>query len=263
MPTATPKQTLALYGVKTPECSVVNFPTNLHPKLISAWAEFIATDTAVALYNRYPGDQYRGMLEVVTAFISMCLKNVGATIFLQRRIDVARDSADRALPEIASMVETGMITPFTRRGLLREFKPLRVNLVPTYEYDERVQGHVPEYIDVYYSVVLMRGGDGKPRDMGRVLRGHSQHWFQLVSVPAKLLSASPVAALKNAAWPRTVEEVARKPASWIEVVEGISAARIEGNVLVFRQRIYPKTIVYCSRTNVARFFKQAIKMLSP
>lgn len=263
MPPVTSKRTLEQYGVKTPECSVVNFPTTLHPKLIEPWATFIATDTALALYGRYPKDPYRGMLEVVTAFISMCLKKVGSNIFLSRRLDVTRDSFDRAFPEIRTAVEDGMITPFTRRGLLKDFKPVAVNFVPTYEFDERVQGHVPEYIDVYYSVVLMRGPDGKVRDMGKVLRSHSQHWFQMVSVPAKLLSASPVAALKNAPWPKTVEDVAKKPASWIEIVEGISAARIEGNVLVFRQRIYPKTIVYCSKPNVARFFKQSVKMLSP
>lgn len=263
MPSIEFKRVLAQYGVKSPECSLVNFPTTLHPKLLELWADFIATDTALALYNRYPADQYRGMLEVVSAFVSKSLKSAGSNIFLQRRLDVTRDSTDRALPEIVQAVRDGMLKPFERRGLMKEFSALKMNIVPEYEYDDRVNGHVPSYIDVYFSAVLKRGADGKARNMSQVLRGNTQHWFQLVSVPSKLLSASPISALKNAPWPRTVEEVAAKPASWVEIVEGVSLARIEGNVLVIRQRIYPKTIVYCSKPHIARFFKLAAKMLSP
>jgi hypothetical protein len=246
-------------GVASNDCSVVNFPTTLHPKYLQAWATFVASPTCYELYNRHT-DADAAMLEVVMAFVASLESKrlrpfIGSVAF-----SAAKLSADKAVRELDDLVRKSLDAFVRQRGILNDFNKVAVNLWPDYDYDKVISAHVPEYVDVYYSVVLRRKGP-KPADMTAALKLRSQHWLSKVSVPSKLLSPTDIPALRNAKWP-SIDQLTQMPSRWVEVVPDISVARAEGNVLVFRTRIYPKTVVYIDHRKISDFFRMAAQRLS-
>lgn len=246
-------------GVTGTESSVVNFPTTLHPKYLQVWASFVSSSVCYELYNRHKTAD-AAMLEIVTAFIAS-LENKRQRPFIGNALfSPARYSADAAVRELDELMKKTLDTFVRQRGVLNAFSKMSVNVWPDYAYDDTIGAHTPEYVDLYYSVVLRRQG-GKVSDMGAVLKSRSQHWFSKVAVPTKLLSPTDIAALRNAKWP-SVDDLTQMPSRWVEVVPDISVARAEGNVLVFRTRVYPKTIVYLNHRKISEFFRLAAKRLS-
>lgn len=250
---------LRVLGVRTFECSVVNFPTALQAKFIHAWADFVSTDQCYELFNSHK-DPEDGMLEVVTAFIAM-LQSRGQRPFATTvPFAPAQISAVNSIAEMHALIRDSVERFISQRGIGQAFAKTAINIWPSYRYDKVISAHIPDYVDVYYSVVLRRTS-GRMGDMAVALKSKTQHWFSKVSVPSKLLSPVDVAVLRNAKWP-SVDDLTKMPSRWVEIVDGLSVARAEGNVLVFRTRIYPKTVVYMNSSKITGFFRLAAQRLS-
>lgn len=246
-------------GVPSNTSSVVNFPMTMHPRHLQDWAKFVATNDCYELYNRHR-DPDDSMLEVVTAFVAV-LEAKGIQPFLKPSLfRPARVSGALAIEEYRTLVDKSLGQFMRQRGITQAFNNVAVNLWPDYDYVTSIAAHVPSYVDVYSSVVLKRTGAKVP-DLSQALRFRTQHWLSKVAVPKKLLSASDVPALRNAKWP-SIQDLPTMPSRWVEVVPDISVARAEGNVLVFRTRIYPKTLLYINQRKVSEFFRLAAKQLS-
>ena len=246
-------------GVANNDCSVVNFPTTLHPKHLQAWATFVASPICYELFNRHT-DSDAAMMEVVMAFIASLDSKRLRPFIGNVAFSPAKQSSNSAVRELDDLVRKSLETFIRQRGILNDFTKVSVNLWPDYDYDKSISAHVPEYVDVYYSMVLRRKG-AKPADLAAALKLRAQHWLSKVSVPRKLLSPTDIPALRHAKWP-SIEDLTQMPSRWVEVVPDISVARAEGNVLVFRTRIYPKTVVYIDHRKISDFFRMAAQRLS-
>jgi hypothetical protein len=200
------------------------------------------------------------MLEVVMAFIASLESKRQRAFIGSTSFSPAKLSADTAVRELDGLVRKSLEAFIRQRGIFNDFTKVAVNLWPDYDYDKSVSAHIPEYVDVYYSLVLRRKGP-KLGDMSAALKLRCQHWLSKVSVPSKLLSPTDIPALRNARWP-SIDDLTKMPSRWVEVVPDISVARAEGNVLVFRARIYPKTVVYIGHRKISDFFRMAARRLS-
>ena len=255
--------TLKRLGVSRRECSVLNFPTTINPEFLEPWAHFIGTQSCTDLFNS-KRDTADGMLEVVMAFVSH-LQAAGAPaskIFIKNApINPQQHSRNAAEKELCALLDTELLTPLTQRSVLRSFKPKRVNIIPSYMLNEVVGGFVPQHLDLYVSVSLAKGLPQRLSDMNAVMKSGSMYMFSKMQVPKKLLSPTDIPALINAPWP-TVEKLPELPSRWVALGDEFSVARAEGNVLVFRKRVYPKTVVYSNGRNIASVFKSFAKKLT-
>lgn len=255
--------TLKRLGVPRRECTVLNFPTTINPEFLEPWAQFITTQASTDLFNS-KRDSADGMLEVVMAFVSHLL-NVGvpiAKIFIKTApINPMQYSRNAAEKELCALLDTELMTPLTQRSVFRAFKARRVNIIPSYLPNAVVGGFVPQYVDLYVSVSLIKGLPSRQSNMNAVLKGNTMYLFAKMHVPKKLLSPTDVPALVNAPWP-TVEKLPELPSRWVTLGDEFSVARAAGDVLVFRKRVYPKTVVYSNGRNIASVFKSFAKKLT-
>lgn len=244
-------------GFKTTDLSVVNFPTALTPEHLSTWGEFCSSKIAYELYNR-GANGVAAIAEVGLAFYCYLMGISKKSPFIKPTVfDLVAISTDRSIaeyrPELQSMEQkySTMLQAFSRVGVTVSSQHIKNNLIRAF---------VPRGGYLYAAYVLRRAPDGSREDLSAALKRNWVYWFGTRQIP-KLYSPTGIRALRNAPWPK-LKTVADQPSAWTELSDDISIARVEGNVLVLRKKVWPQNIVYMWDTDFSMYVRSLNNALS-
>ena len=212
--------------------SVAAFPPVVNPSYLELWAEFIRLDSVVSIYNVY-SDSKVSITIVALIFINY-LKSKGLTQILRvSGINTAQLTALGYLDE-AKFFMADLLKFLSAKHFTQQFLISDVRLVPIVRENKLLNIYVPDTTYIYVALVS--------KDFSKAWNTYRDLWPKL---PRKV--------------PCEFNNFVKKPSGFV-VYGDYEIALITGDILVFRVKYMPKSIV-CKYKQTRYVFKSIQRKL--